>query len=78
MQDVRDAEDGAGEGFVAGEEDAEREGDGCREEHGGGGEPEMLEGEASDLGAVLVEEGGHRVGSGERVPGAKAQVWLGP
>ena len=54
---------GLASSLVPGEEDAGGDADGGGEEHGEEGEPEMLEGEASDLGGVVVEEG-HRGCSG--------------
>ncbi len=47
---------GLGPALVAGEEDAGGHADGDGEQDGEEGEPEVLEGEAADLGGVEMEE----------------------
>src|SRR6185437_1919559 len=65
LDDVGEGDDGAGEGFMAGEEDAERQGNSSCDQHREKREPEMLEGEAGDLVGVGGEEG-HDWGLGTR------------
>ena len=60
LDDVGYGDDGFGEALAAGEENAEREADAGREQHGAEREPQVLEGEASDLVAVDGEEAMHQ------------------
>ena len=46
LDDVREGDNGAGEGFAAGQKDSEGQADGGGEQDGAEGEPEVLEGEA--------------------------------